>query len=109
MDLRNHTCGIGSKSKHRIMALLLLLVVGGLVGTVQAQTADGADKNETSAQRTARMAWWRQARFGMFIHWGVYAVPAGTHDGVKINSHWRMDYEQGKNISGRLQRIRQAV
>jgi alpha-L-fucosidase len=24
-----------------------------------------------------RMAWWREARFGMFIHWGVYAVPAG--------------------------------
>jgi hypothetical protein len=23
------------------------------------------------------MAWWREARFGMFIHWGLYAVPAG--------------------------------
>ncbi len=22
------------------------------------------------------MAWWREARFGMFIHWGVYSVPA---------------------------------
>jgi alpha-L-fucosidase len=22
------------------------------------------------------MAWWREARFGMFIHWGIYAVPA---------------------------------
>ena len=31
---------------------------------------------ETSAERDARMAWWREARFGMFIHWGVYAVPA---------------------------------
>jgi len=24
------------------------------------------------------MAWWREAKFGMFIHWGVYAVPAGV-------------------------------
>ena len=30
-----------------------------------------------------RMKWWREARFGMFIHWGVYAVPAGIHNGVK--------------------------
>ena len=22
------------------------------------------------------MAWWREARFGMFIHWGIYSVPA---------------------------------
>jgi hypothetical protein len=30
------------------------------------------------------MAWWREARFGMFIHWGVYAVPAGTYQGKQI-------------------------
>lgn len=31
---------------------------------------------ESPAQRDARMAWWREAKFGLFIHWGVYAVPA---------------------------------
>jgi len=40
--------------------------------------------DETPAQRDARMAWWREAKFGMFIHWGVYAVPAGTYDGKQI-------------------------
>ena len=25
-----------------------------------------------------RMAWWREAKFGMFIHWGLYAIPAGV-------------------------------
>ena len=34
---------------------------------------------ETPAQRDARMAWWRDAKFGMFIHWGVYSVPAGFY------------------------------
>jgi alpha-L-fucosidase len=33
---------------------------------------------------TSRMAWWSKARFGMFIHWGVYSVPAGVYDGKKI-------------------------
>ncbi len=40
------------------------------------------------AQQTdkdARMQWWRDARFGMFIHWGVYAVPAGTYKGFPMN------------------------
>jgi alpha-L-fucosidase len=40
-----------------------------------------------------RMAWWREARFGMFIHWGVYAVPAGIYNGQKINriGEWIMN------------------
>ncbi|MCO6045516.1 alpha-L-fucosidase [Aeoliella sp. ICT_H6.2] len=39
---------------------------------------------ETPAERDARMEWWRDAKFGMFIHWGVYSVPAGTYHGEKI-------------------------
>ena len=41
---------------------------------------------ETQAQRSARMKWWRDARFGMFIHWGLYAVPAGTWKGQQVPS-----------------------
>jgi len=40
--------------------------------------------NETVEQRDARMEWWRAARFGLFIHWGVYSVPAGTYEGKQI-------------------------
>jgi alpha-L-fucosidase len=39
---------------------------------------------ETKEQRDARMKWWREAKFGMFIHWGVYSVPAGTYHGQQI-------------------------
>lgn len=39
---------------------------------------------ETPAQRDARMAWWRDARFGMFIHWGLYSIPAGTWKGKQV-------------------------
>ena len=31
-----------------------------------------------------RLDWWREARFGMFIHWGLYAIPAGTWKGKRI-------------------------
>ena len=40
---------------------------------------------ETPAQHDARMAWWREARFGMFIHWGLYSVN-GRHE-------WAMEQE----------------
>ncbi|TDQ11624.1 alpha-L-fucosidase [Pedobacter metabolipauper] len=33
---------------------------------------------------TSRTAWWQKARFGMFIHWGVYTVPAGLYQGKNI-------------------------
>ena len=39
---------------------------------------------ETPAARDARMKWWREARFGMFIHWGMYAVLGGKYKGEEI-------------------------
>ena len=30
------------------------------------------------ANQDPRLDWWREAKFGMFIHWGVYAIPAGV-------------------------------
>lgn len=41
---------------------------------------------ETDPERDARMAWWREARFGMFIHWGAYAQMAGVWDGKRIDA-----------------------
>lgn len=59
---------------------------------------------ESAADRDARLAWWRDAQFGMFIHWGAYAVPAGTYRGERVGGigEWIMsrgkipipDYEQ---------------
>lgn len=52
--------------------------------------------NETAEQRDARMAWWREAKFGMFIHWGIYAVPAGTYDGKQISGIGEWIMRNGK-------------
>jgi alpha-L-fucosidase len=49
-------------------------------------------KDEATLKHDAKMEWWREARFGMFIHWGLYAVPAGEWNGVEIPgiSEWIM-------------------
>ena len=31
-----------------------------------------------------RLTWWRDARFGMFIHWGLYSIPAGEWKGQQV-------------------------
>ena len=41
-----------------------------------------------------RMDWWRDARFGMFIHWGLYAVPAGEWKGKTNYGEWIMTSAQ---------------
>jgi alpha-L-fucosidase len=39
---------------------------------------------ESAAQKNERMQWFREARFGMFIHWGLYSIPAGRWNGKEI-------------------------
>jgi len=50
------------------------------------------EKDETALKQDERMEWWRDARFGMFIHWGLYAEPAGEWKGERIPgiSEWIM-------------------
>ena len=51
-------------------------------------------KNESEAvvgmDDTERMVWWREAKFGLFIHWGVYAVPAGKYGEETNHGEWIM-------------------
>ncbi len=46
---------------------------------------------ETAAQKAARMKWWKEARFGMFIHWGLYSVPAGKYGDKTGYGEWIME------------------
>ncbi len=52
--------------------------------------------NESREEFDARMEWWRDARFGMFVHWGPYAVAAGNYRGdtVRSASEWIMNTAQ---------------
>ena len=75
-------------------ALLSLALLGAAVApTLAADPRPQGPGQETPAERDARMQWWREAKFGLFIHWGVYSVPAGTYDGKPIGSigEWIMN------------------
>jgi alpha-L-fucosidase len=61
--------------------------------TMQAQ-----EPPEVVADRERRMKWWHDARFGMFIHWGLYST-IGRHEWVMENEGWPVaDYEQHAKI-----------
>ncbi|HET7102020.1 MAG TPA: alpha-L-fucosidase, partial [Terriglobia bacterium] len=49
------------------------------------QASPSSIEQQMAASRARRMAWWHQARFGMFIHWGLYSV-IGQHE-------WAMEVE----------------
>jgi alpha-L-fucosidase len=49
---------------------------------------------ESPAERDARMQWWREARLGMFVHWGLYSGLAGTWDGKLVAKSGGMEWIQ---------------
>ena len=55
-----------------------------------------AELTETKAQHDARMAWWRDAKLGMFIHWGVYSVPAGIYQDKPVSGIGEWIMNKGK-------------
>src|SRR6188768_1771263 len=42
---------------------------------------------ESMKSHDARMGWWREARFGLFIHWGVYSDLAGVWNGQPVEGY----------------------
>ncbi|MDB5319042.1 MAG: Alpha-L-fucosidase [Phycisphaerales bacterium] len=83
----------------------LLFAVSLCLCATFAQAADIA--SQTNHQRDTRTQWWREARFGLFIHFGLYAIPAGEWQNKKIpgggewilnNAHIPLpDYEKLKD------------
>ncbi len=67
--------------------LLLALTLPWLAACSSNPTPE-APPAETKAQFDQRMEWWRDARFGLFIHWGLYAVPAGEWNGATHHGEW---------------------
>ena len=69
---------------YRISMAIVFMVLSFLLVPFCALTTAKSALPETAEQHDERMQWWRDARFGMFIHWGVYSVPAGMYKGKQI-------------------------
>jgi len=80
----------GTLSPAILIGLTVLLFPG-----MKAVAGDAVQTNsslqETAAQKEARLQWWADARFGMFIHWGVYSVPAGKWNDYTNFAEWFLE------------------
>ncbi|MBS1525709.1 MAG: alpha-L-fucosidase [Bacteroidetes bacterium] len=66
----------------KISIALMVLICSASIASAQKKRIG----NETAAQKKKRMEWWTDARFGMFIHWGLYSLGA-RHEWLKHNEH----------------------
>ena len=49
---------------------------------------DGLVLGTHGVPKGERMDWWREARFGLFLHWGLYSIPAGAWGGSTGHAEW---------------------
>ncbi len=74
--------------KEKLSVILLLLGIAMLFSC--------EEKEKKVATPEDRLQWWTDAKFGLFIHWGVYSVPAGTYNGQQINGIGEWIMNRGK-------------
>ncbi len=74
---------------------ILLLLLSGIFSCKRTEDASSRleqlgtpVEEETKEEHEKRMAWWREARFGLFIHWGLYAIPAGEWKEETNHAEW---------------------
>jgi alpha-L-fucosidase len=80
--------------KTKLLHLVLIALIFSNCTNTQQQEDEMKDyTTETEQDKQARMEWWKDARFGLFIHWGLYAVPAGEYKGEKVEGigEWIMN------------------
>jgi alpha-L-fucosidase len=67
--------------------LLMIFVTALLFAQTMAQNSNSS---ADSKQNDTRMQWWKDAKFGMFIHWGIYSVPSGKWGETTTYGEWIM-------------------
>lgn len=71
--------------------LFLLIFLASLFGNANAQE----DK----------MQWWKEAKFGLFVHWGVYSIPAGSWNGKLVPGIGEWIMNKGKIPTADYQKL----
>ncbi|MFM7181753.1 MAG: alpha-L-fucosidase [Verrucomicrobiales bacterium] len=75
-------------SKIHLSAVVLMAAL------IPSQISAALAEKEAPEAREARMGWWREARFGMFVHWGLYSGLAGNWKGKKVADSGGMEWIQ---------------
>ncbi len=75
-----------------------MAAVMAVLATTTSRAADappaGWLTGETPEQHDSRMAWWREAKFGFFIHWGIYSIPADGEWHMRVHQQSFADYSK---------------
>ncbi len=80
--IQNHFIHMKINALNTLLLALIILIASAC------KTTGSKLLNETPEQKNERMDWWRDGRFGLFIHWGLYAVPAGEWNGKTDYGEW---------------------
>src|SRR4030095_4847250 len=72
------------ESTRILVAILISLALFAAVAMAQNTNSVRNQSRLADELKEKRLRWFREARFGMFIHWGLYAVPAGEWSGKLI-------------------------
>jgi len=72
--------------------LATLATAAALLAPTLVHADEAAQLTETPEQQQKRMEWWHEAKFGMFIHWGIYSVVGGQYKGQELpnSAEWMM-------------------
>jgi alpha-L-fucosidase len=81
--------------RHLALVALVLasftLATNSLATPVTGTPNQDTPAQETPAQKDQRMKWWKDARFGLFLHWGLYATLEGERDGKTNFGEWILE------------------
>ena len=72
------------------MKKMCMLALAAMVSALPVM-AKGGEQAETEAQKAERMEWFAKAKFGVFIHWGIYAVKGVSESWSFYNSYLPYD------------------
>jgi alpha-L-fucosidase len=82
MSRRGLLTGVGASLAGIAGSRALSALEPAVAGQAAASQPETAKPQPGDATREARMQWWHEAKFGMFIHWGLYSV-IGQHEWAK--------------------------
>jgi len=92
---KSRLCELAGKQVMNLAAIIAALWIAMSLGCAreEAKTAGTKAPSRKEISKNERMEWWRDDRFGMFIHWGIYSVPAGTYKGQQAGGagEWIMN------------------
>jgi alpha-L-fucosidase len=73
---------------NRILVMSCLPLAAALSAAAAEPAAKRYEATWTSVDSRPTPAWWSDAKFGIFIHWGVYSVPAFAPKGEYAEWYW---------------------